>query len=65
MKVSQAGKMNLLWWIINIEDSFSPIQIPNRSFLSKTDTSKSVWGVIFDKETTSRHFPLDESLFAH
>ena len=23
------------------------------------------WGVIFDKETTSRHFPLDESLFAH
>ena len=25
MKVSQAGKMDILWWINNIEDSFSPI----------------------------------------
>ena len=29
IKVSQAGKMDILWWINNIEDSFSPIQIPN------------------------------------
>ena len=65
MKVSQAGKMDILWRINNIEDSFSPIQIPNCSFLLKTDVSKSGWGAIFDKETTSGHFPLDESLFAH
>ena len=35
MKVSQAGKMDILWWINNIEDSFSPIQIPNCSFFIK------------------------------
>ena len=62
MKVSQAGKMDILWWINNIEDSFSPIQIPNCSFLLKTDASKSGWGAIFNKESTGGQFPLDESL---
>ena len=62
MKVSQAGKMDILWWIKNIEDSFSPMQIPNCSFLLKTDGSKSGRGAIFDKETTGGHFALDESL---
>ena len=47
MKVSQAGKMDILWWINNIEDTFSPMQIPNCSFLLKT---------------TGGHFALDESL---
>ena len=54
--------MDILWWINNIEDSFSPIQIPNCSFLLKTDASKSVWDAIFDREATGRHFALDESL---
>ena len=49
MEVSQARKMDILWWINNIEDSFSPIQIPNCSILLKTDVSKSSWGAIFDK----------------
>ena len=40
MKVLQAGKMDILWRINNIEDSVSPIQIPNCSFLLKTDASK-------------------------
>ena len=62
MKVSQAGKMDILWWINNIEDSFSPIQIPNCSFLLKTDASKSGWGAIFDREATGGHFALGESL---
>ena len=44
--------MDILWRINNTEDSFSPIQIPNYSFLVKTDVSKSGWGVVFDKETT-------------
>ena len=52
MKVSQAGKMDILWWIINIEDSFSPIQIQNCRFLLKADASKSGWGAMSDKETT-------------
>ena len=52
MKVSQAGKMDILWWIINIEDSFSPIQIQNCRFLLKADASKSGWGTMSDKETT-------------
>ena len=62
MKVSQAGKMDILWSINNIEDSFSPIQIPNCGFLLKTDGSKSGWGAIFDKEATGGHFELGESL---
>ena len=52
MKVSQAGKMDILWWIINIEDSFSPIKIQNCRFLLKADASKSGWGAMSDKETT-------------
>ena len=48
--------------MINIEGSFSSIQIPNCSFLLTTDMSKSGWGAIFDKETTGGHFTLDESL---
>ena len=43
--------MHILWWIKNIEDSFSPIQIPNCNLLLKTDASKSGWDAIFDKET--------------
>ena len=62
MKLSQAGKMDILWWIDNIEDSFSPIQIPNCSFLFKTYASKSDWGAISNEETTGGHFALDESL---
>ena len=52
----------ILWWIDNNGDSFSPIQTPNCRFSLKTDTSKSGWGAIFDKETTGGHFALDESL---
>ena len=52
VKVLQARKMDILWWINNIEDSFSPIQIPNCSFLLNSDASKSGWGAIFDKEST-------------
>ena len=62
MKVSQAGKMDILWWINNTEDSFSLMQIPDCSFLKKTDASKSGWGSSFDKETTGGQFALDESL---
>ena len=32
MKVSQAGKMDILWWIINIEDSFSPYKFKTVGF---------------------------------
>ena len=49
MEVSEAGEMDISWWINNIEDSFSLTQIPNCSLL-KTDVSKSDWGAIFDKE---------------
>ena len=72
MEVSQAGKMDILWWINNIENlqyylstikcPFSPIEIPNRSFLFKTDASKSSWAAIFDKKATGGNFVLDESL---
>ena len=62
MKLSQTGKMDILWWMNNIEHSFSPMQIPNCSFLLKADASKSGWGAIFDKETTGGHFALDELL---
>ena len=56
--------MDILWWINNTEHSFSPIQIPNcSSFLLKTDASKLGWDAIFDKESTSGQFSLDESLF--
>ena len=48
MEVSQAGKMDLLWWINSTDDSFSPIKIPHCSLLLKTDASKSGWGAIFD-----------------
>ena len=41
MKVSQAGKMGIIWWINNIEDLFSSIQIPNCSFLLKADASRA------------------------
>ena len=37
MKVSQAGKMDILWWINNVEDSFSPINFANCRFLLKAD----------------------------
>ena len=59
MKVSQAGKMDILWQVINIEDSFNPVQSPNCSFFLN-DASTSGWGAIFDKETTGGHFSLDE-----
>ena len=62
IKVCQAWKMDILWWINNIKDSFSPIQIPNCSFLLKTDASKSGSGAMFDQETTGGQFALDESL---
>ena len=39
--------MDILWWINNTEGSFYPIQIPNCSFLLKTDPSKSGWGANF------------------
>ena len=63
INVSQAGKMDILWWINNIEDSFSPIKVPNCSFLLKTDASKSGRNAIFDKETTGRQFARDKSPF--
>ena len=50
MEVSEAGEMDISWWINNIEDSFSLTQIPNCSFLLKTDVSKSDLSAIFDKE---------------
>ena len=59
MKISQTRKMDILWWINNIEDSFSPIQIPNCSFLLKADASKSGWD---PEETTGGQFALDELL---
>ena len=62
MKVSQAGKMDILWWINEIKDLFSPMQIPNSSFLLKGDASKTGWGAIFDKKTAGGHFAPDESL---
>ena len=62
MKISEAVKMDILWWINNIEDSFSPIQFQTVAFLLKVDASKLGWGAIFDKETTGGQFPLDESL---
>ena len=55
MKDSQAGKRDILQWINNAEDSFSPIQISNSSFLLKTDAFISGWGAIFDKEITDGH----------
>ena len=54
--------MDILCLINNTEDSFSPIQIPNCSFLLKRNVSKPAWGAIFDKETAGGQFPLDESL---
>ena len=54
--------MDIFWWINNTEDSFSPIQVPNCSFLLKTNASELGWGTIFDKESTGRQFALDESL---
>ena len=63
MKVSQTGDVDISWWINNIKDTFSPIPIPNCSFLLKTDVSKSGLGAIFDKEVNCGHFVLDESLF--
>ena len=62
MEVSQAGNVGILWWINNIKDTFSPMQISNCSFLLKADVSKSGLGAIFDKETIGGHFVLDESL---
>ena len=59
MEVSQARKMDILWWISNTEDSFSPIKILNCSFLLKIDASKSSWGA---KEPTGEQFALNESL---
>ena len=63
MKVSQAGKMDILWLINNIEDSFSPIQIPNCSFLLKTNVSKAGWGAICDKETAGGQFALENHFY--
>ena len=63
MEVSQAGKVDILWWINNIEDSFSPIKIPKCSFLLKTDVCKSGWGATFDKKTTGGYFVLDTLYF--
>ena len=50
MEVSEAGEMDISWWINNIEDSFSLTQIPNCSFLLKTDVSKSDWGATLIKK---------------
>ena len=41
MKVPQGGKMDILRWKNNIEDSFSPMQIQICSFLLKVDAVKS------------------------
>ena len=38
------------------------MQIPNCSFLLKTDVCKSGWGAIFDEEATGGHCSLDELL---
>ena len=51
MKVSQAGEINIICWMNNIEDSFSPIQIPNCTFLLKTDASKSGWAQFLIKKS--------------
>ena len=51
MKVSRLEK-----WAFNIEDSFSPIKIPNCSFLLKANASTPGWGAIFNKETNGGHF---------
>ena len=62
MEVSQAGKMDISWWINNIYDSFRPIQNPNSRFLFKADVSKSGRGATIDEETTGGFIALDESL---
>ena len=54
--------MDILWWINNTEDSFSPIQIPSCRFLLKADASKSGWGEIFNEKSTAGQFALDKSL---
>ena len=60
MEVSQEGRMDIWWWINNLENLYGPMQIPSCSILLKTDAPKSGWGAIFDKETTGRHFALDK-----
>ena len=62
MKVSQARKIDILWWINNTEDSFSPIKIPSYNFLLKADASKSGWVQFLIKKPTCGHFAQDESL---
>ena len=60
IEVSQEGRMDIWWWINNLENLYGPMQIPSCSILLKTDAPKSGWGAIFDKETTGRHFALDK-----
>ena len=55
------GKIDILWWIKNIEDSFCPIQLQTVYFI-KNRCFESKLGRIFDKETTGGEFALNKSL---
>ena len=45
----QAGEVDILLWINNIDNPISPIQIPKCCFFLKEGTSQSDWGAVLIK----------------
>ena len=60
MKVSSAGKEDIVWWYKNIANAFNFISGGNCEFVLKTDACLRGWGAISNSMSVKGVFTFDE-----
>ena len=60
MKVSSAGKEDIVWWYKNIANAFNFISRGNCEFVLKTDACLMGWGAISNSMSAKGVFTFDE-----
>lgn len=50
MTISEQGKQDLVWWLNNIQTSYSPVQHDNPRYVIYADASDIGWGAVMDNE---------------
>ena len=60
MKVSSAGKDDIVWWYKNIANAFNFISGGNCEFVLKTDACLRGWGAVSNSMSVKGVFTFDE-----
>lgn len=60
MTISFNAKLELNWWIENVDNISKPIEIPDYSYLLTTDASHIGWGAVYNDTSTGGQWSNDE-----